>query len=77
MLILKEIKKRTLELIDHKKSRVENYESTSTISGAALLIALMSNNSLIYAKISLFIVVFYLLAFYLIMKTPSKKDPFK
>ena len=52
MLILKEIKKRTLELIDHKKSRVENYESTSTISGAALLIALMSNNSLIYVSLS-------------------------
>lgn len=74
--VLKESKKRILELIEYKDSRVENYESPSSIFGAALLIILILNNSLIYDKISLFIVVFYVSAIYLILKTPNKKDPF-
>ena len=74
--VFKEVKKRTLELIEYKDSRVENYESPSTIFGSAFLITLILNNSMIYAKISLFIVVFYVFAAYLILKTPNKKDPF-
>lgn len=75
--IYKEIKKRLIELRDFKRSRVENYESPSTIAGASLLITLISNNSLIYAKIALFILAFYLFALYLILKTPKKRTPFK
>jgi hypothetical protein len=75
--VYKESKKRIFELIDNKDSRVENYESPSSTFGAALLITLIVNNSLIYGKISLFIVVFYAFAVYLILKTPTKKDPFK
>lgn len=74
--VYKEVKKRFLELKDHKDSRIENYESFSTIFGAAMLITLILNNSLIYAKISLFMLVFYVFAVYLILKTPQKKDPF-
>ncbi len=72
-----EVKKRCLELKDHKHARVENYESQSSICGGALLITIILNNSLIYGKISLFIVVFYVFAVYLILKTPKPKDPFK
>lgn len=75
--VLKESKKRILELIEYKDSRLENYESPSSILGAAFLISLIINNSLIYAKISLFVVVFYIFAIYLILKTPKKKDVFK
>ena len=74
--VFKEVKKRTLELIEYKDSRVENYESPSTIFGSAFLITLILNNSMIYAKISLFIAVFYVFAVYLMLKTPHKKDPF-
>jgi len=75
--VFKEVKKRILELIEYKQSRVENYESPSCIFGAAFLVSLILNNTLIYAKISLFVVVFYAFALWLILKTPTKKDPFK
>ena len=74
LLAYKETKKRLLELYLFKSARVDNYESVSTALGVILLISIITSNSIIYGKISLFIVVFYAFAFYLILKTPKKRS---
>ncbi len=74
--VYKEVKKRFLELKDHKDSRVENYESASTIVGASLLVTALLNTSDLYDKIGPCVALVYLYSLYLIFKTPKRKDLF-
>ena len=75
--VFKEVKRRVIELKTYRHIRQENYNAPSTIFGAAILYTTLINHSVIYGKIWLFIVVLYILSFWLLLKTPKKKDPFK
>lgn len=67
------VKTRITDLLDSKQERLFNYESLSTVLGLILVFFLSSNHELIYAKIWLFVFVFYGFSVYLILKKPNKR----